>query len=72
MPDPGFDPDYPPSPPDDFALNDVIGDHTTLGAVTYQSDPAQPGLVWDPLGPTSIVYIVVLTVFTEFMIEGTE
>ena len=71
VPDSGFDPDYtPPLPsPDDFALNDVIGDHTTLGVAAHPSDPAQHGLVWVPVCPTSLVYIIVLTVFTGFMIE---
>ena len=59
MPDPGFDPDYAPSlpPPDDFEMNDVIGDHTTLGAVAYPPDPAQDGLALAPVCPMAIVYV---------------
>ena len=43
VPDFGFNPAYTPPlpPPDDFALDDVIGDQTTLGAVAYSSDPAR-------------------------------
>jgi len=43
----------------------------TLGAVAYSSDPAQPhDLVLTPVGPTSMVYIVVLTVFEEDVTLG--
>ena len=44
VPDSGFNPVYMPPlpPPDHFALDDVIGNPTTLGAVAYSSDPAQP------------------------------
>ena len=42
--DSGFNPAYTPPlpPPDNFALDDVIGDQMTLGAGAYSSDPAQP------------------------------
>ena len=40
----------PTTPPDDFALDDVIGDHTTPGAVAYPPDPAQHGLDLAPVG----------------------
>ena len=72
VPEPGFDPDYTPQlpPPDDFDLDDVIGDYTTLGAVAYPSDPAHPGFVWAPVSPASLVFIVVLTVFTGHMLQG--
>ena len=53
-------------PPDNFALDDIIGNPTTLGAMAYSSDPAQPhGLVLASVGPTSMVYIVVLITFEE-------
>ena len=65
MPDPGFGPEYPPYR-GDFALDDVISDHTTLGAVAYSSGPAQHGLV---LAPGGIVFIVVLTVFEAGMMQ---
>ena len=52
----------PLTPPDNFAVDDVIGGQTTLGAVAYSSDPAQPhDLVLTPAAPTSMVCIVVLT-----------
>ena len=62
VPEPGFNPAYTP-PTDGFALDDVIGDQTTLGAASYPPDPAQDGLVLAPIGPMAIVYIVVLAVF---------
>ena len=73
MPDPGFNPVFMPPlpPPDNFALDDIIGNPTTLGAVAYSTDPAQPedsGLA--PVGPMSTVYIVVLTIFEEDMTLG--
>ena len=42
MPDSDFNPAYIPPlpPPDNFALDDVISDQMTLGAVAYSSDPA--------------------------------
>ena len=61
MPDSGFNPVYMPPlpPPDNFALDDIIGNQMTLGAVTYSSDPALPyDLVLTPVGPMSMVYIV--------------
>ena len=72
MPDSGFNAAYIPPlpPPDNFALDDVIGDQMTLGAVAYSPDPAQDGLVLTPVGPTSMVYIVVFTVFEEDVIMG--
>ena len=52
-------------------MDDVIGDQMTLGAVASSSDPAQPrDLVLTPVGPTSTVYIVVLTEFEEDMMQG--
>jgi len=44
--DSGFNPAYTPPlpPPGNFAMEDVIGNQTTLGAVGYSSDPAQHGL----------------------------
>ena len=38
--------------------------------VAYPSEPAQYGLVWAPLGPTSIAYLIVLTVFEGNMLQG--
>ena len=55
-------------PPVNFALDDIIGNQMTLGAVAvaHSSDPAPPyDLVLTPVGPMSMVYIVVLTVFEE-------
>ena len=62
--EPGFNPASTPlsPPPDSFALDDVIGDETTLGAAACPPDPAQDSLVLAPIGPMTIVYIVVLTV----------
>ena len=61
----------PLSPPENFALNDIIGNPTTFGAVAYSSDPAQPSdRVLTPVGPMSMVYIVVLTIFEEDMTLG--
>ena len=54
------------APPDNFALDDIIDNQMTLGAVAYSSDPAPPhDLVLTPMGPMSMVYIVVLTIFEE-------
>ena len=65
---PAYTPPLPP--PDNFALDNVIGDRTTLCAVAYSSDPAQHGLVLAPVGPTSLMYIAVLTVFEEDVMQG--
>ena len=68
VPDPGFNPVFMPPlpPPDNFAQDDIISNPTTLGAVVYSTDPAQPDdFALAPVGPTSMVYIVVLTVFEE-------
>ena len=65
MPDSAFNPAYTPPlpPPDNFAMDDVIGDQTTLGAAAYPPDPAQDDLVFAPMGPMAIMYIVILTMF---------
>jgi hypothetical protein len=68
VPDPGFNPIFMPPlpPPDNFVLDDIIGNPTTLGAVVYSADPALPDdSALAPVGPMSMVYIVVLTVFEE-------
>ena len=73
VPDSCFNPVYmPPLPlPDNFALDDVIGNPMTLGAVAYSPDPAQQyDLVSTPMGPTSMVYIVVITMFEENLTLG--
>ena len=51
-------------------MDDVIGDQTTLSAAAYSSDPAQHDLVLTPAGPTLLVYIVVLAVFKEDVMQG--
>ena len=47
VPEAGFKSAYTPPlpPPDGFALDDAIGDQTTLGAEAYPPDPARGGLV---------------------------
>ena len=65
MPDSGFNPacTTPLPPPDNFAVEDVIGDQTMLGASAYPPDPVQVVIVLTQIGPIAIVYIVDLTVF---------
>ena len=44
VPDSGFNAAYMPPlpPPVNFALDDIIGNQMTLGAMAYSSDPAPP------------------------------
>ena len=73
VPVPGFKPAYMPPlpPPVNFALDNIIGNKMTLGAVAHSSDPAPPyDLVLTPVGPMSMVYIVVLTMFEYDMTLG--
>ena len=50
---PVFNPAYMPPlpPPVNFAMDDIIGNQMTLGAVAHSSDPAPPyDLVLTPVG----------------------